>query len=70
MWLETAAEINANVSLECMFDGPGVAIRFCNQTLRQWEDPDLDECYTEVTQGFQEIGSVSHYRYIVIIKNS
>ena len=63
MWLETA-ETNTIVSLECMFDGPGVAVRFCNQTLRQWEDPNLDECYTEVTQGFQEIRSVSHYRLL------
>ena len=62
VWLETA-ETNTSISLECVFDGPGVAVRFCNQSLREWESPNLDDCNTEVTQGFLEIADVSHESY-------
>ena len=67
MWLETA-ETNTNISLECVFDGPGVAVRFCNQTLREWENPNLDDCNTELTQEFQKLGEVSYQR--LLFKNS
>ena len=69
VWLETA-ETNTNISLECVFGGPGVAVRFCNQSLREWESPNLDDCNTEVTQGFQEIAEVNQQRYSLAISYS
>ena len=60
-WPETVA--GRVVSLPCTFGGSNgpeaVATRVCNEPMRQWEVPILNECFTEVTGGIQRIGEVN-----------
>jgi len=62
VWPETEAGIPRNVTLPCTFGGfialESNAVRFCNESLQEWEEPNLDTCFTEVTADIQNIGEV------------
>ena len=49
--------------LNCTFGGfngvESTALRFCNASLQEWEDPNLDMCFTEVTSAIKRIGEVA-----------
>ena len=61
IWPETVA--GRAVSLPCSYSGytglGSTAVRFCNASLREWEIPNLDTCYSEITGDIQRIGEVS-----------
>ena len=58
-WPETEA---GTLTLPCTFGGflasESTAVRFCNDSLQDWEDPNLGTCFTEVTGDIQNIGEV------------
>ena len=60
-WLATVA--GNSVVLNCVFGGfngtESTAMRLCNESLQDWEDPNLDVCFTEVTSIIQRIGEVA-----------
>ena len=67
-WPETVA--GRAVSLPCTFSGlngpEAVATRVCNESMRQWEIPILNECFTEVTSDIQRIGEVNLSQFLNI----
>ena len=67
-WSETVA--GRGVSLPCTFGGSNgpeaVALRVCNEAMRQWEVPILNECFTEVTGDIQRIGEVNFTQFLNI----
>lgn len=58
-WNET--EANITVIQSCVFGmGTTNAKRFCSPNLMDWEDPDVEECPTFVTEEIQNLGNVSN----------
>ena len=49
--------------ISCTFGGfngmESTATRLCSESLQDWEGPNLDMCFTEVTSNIQLIGEVS-----------
>ena len=60
-WPETVA--GRAVSLPCSYGGynglGSTAVRFCNASLREWEMPNLETCFSKITGDIQRIGKVS-----------
>ena len=59
-WPETVA--GTAVSVHCPYGGynglESTAVRFCNASLREWEMPDLEMCFSEITGDIQRIAEV------------
>lgn len=58
-----ATDAGNSTVLNCTFGGfngvESTALRLCNASLQDWEDPNLDMCFTEVTGTIQRIGEVA-----------
>ena len=58
-----ATDAGNSTVLNCTFGGfngmESTALRLCNASLEDWEDPNLDMCFTKVTSTIQRIGEVA-----------